>query len=84
MSGVLSMKVRDAFAEMDRVSLDAPMSSADVGPDVLTRDALLAQKPPNVFGAVRHARCAARSERHRQLNRPAEEVIDVREVASVG
>jgi hypothetical protein len=70
--GVLSMKVRDAFAEMDRVSLDAPMSSADVGPDVLTRDALLAQEPSCVLGCVRHGRFATRRERHRQLNRLAE------------
>jgi hypothetical protein len=70
------MKVRDAFAEMDRVSLDAPMSSADVGPDVLTRDALLAKDLPYVLGGVKHGHCAARREGHRQLHRLAEEIVD--------
>ena len=44
------MKIRDPFAEMDRVSLKAPVSRADIGPDVLTRDALPAKDLPYVAG----------------------------------
>jgi hypothetical protein len=54
------MKVSDPFAEMDHVPLKAPMPRADVGPDILPRDALLAKDLPYVLGGVGHGRLAAR------------------------
>jgi len=78
------MKVRDPLTKMDRVSLKPPVSRADVGPDVLPRDALLAKDLPYVLGGVRHGRFATRPNGHRQFNGLAEKVVDVLYVASVG
>ena len=78
------MEVGDPLAKMDRVSLEAPMSRADVGPDVLPRHTLLAKNLPYVLGGVRHGRFATRREGHRQFDRLAEEIVNVLYVASVG
>jgi hypothetical protein len=40
------VKVFDPLAQVDRLPLESPVPRVDVGPDVLPRDALLAQDPP--------------------------------------